>query len=398
VAPDWRPLLEAARLDPARLKPVEPRWTPPFHSDARAAWEGTWPEQPAVALRIEAAAYRGRPVWFQVVHPWTRAERDSPYAHTGGEHTARTIGIALLVGLIATGVVLARRNILTGRGDRRGALRLGLALAALGAASSIIGMHHVADASLELASLARGGGLVVLVALMVWLFYLALEPYVRRLRPWTLVSWTRLLNGGYRDAVVGRDVLIGMVWGACVALLAPLLIRLPPWFGLPAPLPKWGLADTLLGTRTMLQYLIGFPVDATLIGLSLLLLFLVLRFVVRRDLPAAALVVAILTATVVGDSPDTMALMVALGVVLYSSLMLMLLRVGVLAAISALYTADLLAGMPHSLELGSWTGSATVVIVPALLVLAVVAYRGAMGGHLGLRRFVTGEVSSSRRA
>ncbi len=46
TAPDWGPLLEAARLDSAKLRPVEPRWTPPFHADARAAWEGRGPGVP----------------------------------------------------------------------------------------------------------------------------------------------------------------------------------------------------------------------------------------------------------------------------------------------------------------------------------------------------------------
>ena len=45
-----------------------------------------------------------------------------------------------------------------------------------------------------------------------WLFYLAVEPYARRLRPWTLVSWTRFLGGGLGDPVVGRDTLVGLAW------------------------------------------------------------------------------------------------------------------------------------------------------------------------------------------
>ena len=85
--------------------------------------------------------------------------------------------------------------------------------------------HHVEDPGLEIASFARGAGIAVLVAALLWLFYLALEPYVRRLRPWTLVSWTRLLNGGLRDAVVGRDVLIGLAFGIGLTLVSLLGAR-----------------------------------------------------------------------------------------------------------------------------------------------------------------------------
>ena len=56
-APDW------SRLSPRRgSTPAfrgRPRWTPLFHTDTRAAWEGTWPERQDLPIRIEAAAYRG---------------------------------------------------------------------------------------------------------------------------------------------------------------------------------------------------------------------------------------------------------------------------------------------------------------------------------------------------
>jgi hypothetical protein len=317
---------------------------------------------------------------------------------SAGERTTRATLILLLLALITTGAVLAKHNIRLGRGDRRVAFRLALVLAALGMGGAVLGAHHVADSTLELVLLARGAGMAILVAALLWLFYLALEPYVRRLRPWTLVSWTRLLNGGLRDAVVGRDVLIGMIWGGAVAVLFPLLSRALRWLGYPTSEPQGYLADTLLGARTLLAYVVSLPVNATLLGLGLLLLFLVLRFVTRRDLLAAGLVVAILTATIVGDSPEARLMMACVGVVLYGSYAFMLLRFGVLAAITGAFTADLLGGPPQSVDAGSWTGSATLVIVPLLLLLAVAAFRTAIGGQLGLKRYLAGEASSSRPA
>jgi hypothetical protein len=85
----------------------------------------------------------------------------------------------------------------------------------------------VPDPGGELVLFARGAGIAVLVAALLWLFHLALEPYVRRLRPWTLVSWTRLLEGGARDAVVGRDGLIGLAGGTVLALLG--VLAAPSW-------------------------------------------------------------------------------------------------------------------------------------------------------------------------
>ncbi|HXY39133.1 MAG TPA: protein kinase, partial [Vicinamibacteria bacterium] len=70
-APDWSRLFAEARLDPGAFQKVSPKWTPLFHTDARAAWEGACAERKDLIVRVEAAAYRGRPVWFEVITPWT---------------------------------------------------------------------------------------------------------------------------------------------------------------------------------------------------------------------------------------------------------------------------------------------------------------------------------------
>ena len=59
----------------------------------------------------------------------------------------------------------------------------------------------------------------VFYAALFWAIYLALEPFVRRYWPQTLVSWTTLLSGRVRDPIVGRDVLLGTALGVVIALL-----------------------------------------------------------------------------------------------------------------------------------------------------------------------------------
>jgi hypothetical protein len=51
-----------------------------------------------------------------------------------------------------------------------------------------------------------------------WIWYMALEPLVRRVWPEILISFTRFLEGRFHDALVGRDVLAGMV--GCVFTLS----------------------------------------------------------------------------------------------------------------------------------------------------------------------------------
>lgn len=395
VEPDWSRLFSEARLDLEQLRRVEPRWTPPFFVDHRAAWEGRWPARPEIALRVEAASYRGRPVWFEIKNPWTRPEREQAFPLTPGQQRMQAFYVLSMVALTTIGAGLAYRNLRLGRGDQRGASRLALALASLATAAWALRAHHVLNPGLEITSFARGAGLALLIAALLWLFYLALEPYVRRLRPWTLVSWTRLLGGGLRDAVVGRDALIGMAFGTALALVSELARALEIWLGRPERAPESFGLDALLSTRLLLSYVVGFPVNATLVGLGLLLLFLVLRLVTRRDWIAATLVVAFIVSGELTEARDSLWLTLPLAAVAWGSFVLLLLRFGLLAAITAVFCANMLGVLPLLFAAG-FTGSAAELVVPLLVLLSVLAFRSARGGHSGVKRYLAGGSSASR--
>ena len=73
--PDWSPLFTEAGLDPARFSPMTPERLPPTYADARMAWVESHPERTDRPFRIEAAAYRGKPVYFELLGPWSRPAR-----------------------------------------------------------------------------------------------------------------------------------------------------------------------------------------------------------------------------------------------------------------------------------------------------------------------------------
>ncbi len=189
--------------------------------------------------------------WFEIVWPWTRPDRMEKYAWPAGKLLRQALWITLSFLLLAGAPsFMARRNIVLGRGDRRGAFRVALLLAGTGILSWALGAHHVADWGAESSLVGRGAGLVVLQAAFVWLFYLAVEPYARRLRPWTLVSWTRFLGGGLGDPVVGRDTLVGLAWAVLAVrprCRCPHVLTGP--FGLPPPDLMSGYLDPLTRRR-----------------------------------------------------------------------------------------------------------------------------------------------------
>jgi predicted Ser/Thr protein kinase len=124
LPPDWAPLFSAAGLDPSQWPEAQPAWTPPVYGDTRAAWTGSLAERPNIPMRIEAAAYRGKPVYFELIGPWTHAESRQPHQPTTRERASLAIGIVLLFSMLVGGAMLARRNLRLGRGDRHGAARL----------------------------------------------------------------------------------------------------------------------------------------------------------------------------------------------------------------------------------------------------------------------------------
>jgi serine/threonine-protein kinase len=251
--PNWAPLFSAAGLDSTQSSPAQPTWTPPVYSDARAAWSGSLAERPNLPMRIESAAYRGKPVYFELIAPWTRPA-------TAGERVALAIISVLLFALVAGGVLLARRNLRLGRGDRRGASRLAAVVLATIAVAYFV-THHVPNFDeLSLFLEAWSGGIAW--SCFLWVLYIALEPYVRRRWPTTLVSWSRLLAGGFRDPVVGRDVLVGCLLGASSTALDRLAWLLPAWLGALPTQPLSGPQMELLGARTMIAELTNILIGA----------------------------------------------------------------------------------------------------------------------------------------
>ena len=196
----------------ARFTPVEPEWLPLASFDARAAWTGVYPATD-IPVRIEAASWRGRPVNFQMVAPWSKPARMQP-ATTPPPLWVLGIVIALLV----LAVLLAWRSFRLGRGDleERSDWRY---------LSSRSRCSNGCAPPTTFLVLRRFVGFVVAVSFALltagffWTLYMALEPYVRRRWPQSMIAWSRLLGGAIRDPVVGGNLLIGVAFGVGVALI-----------------------------------------------------------------------------------------------------------------------------------------------------------------------------------
>ncbi len=175
-AVDWAPMFAAAALDQAKFEPTEPLWTFLAASDTRAAWKGSWPDSDR-PLRVEAAAMRGRPVAFSLIGPWTGHDRAVEKPPTGGALASFLVLAGIALAVFIGGVILARRNVRSKRIDLPGAMRLaGFVFWVQMALWVFRGHFNISQGTFGMFLIAVCTS--VFAAAVVWMLYVALEPYV----------------------------------------------------------------------------------------------------------------------------------------------------------------------------------------------------------------------------
>jgi hypothetical protein len=240
------------------------------------------PGWPGVKQRIEAAAYRGQIVFVELVGPWSRPARMEEVPRTRTQKLLQIAATLAAVSILFGSAIVARHNLRKGRGDRRGAARVAWIVFGATMVAWVGGASHVMDPSIELNRLFGGMGHSLWAAGAIWVLYVALEPYVRRFWPSTLVSWSRLIAGGWRDPQVGRDVLIGCIFGTILSACGPLYLLALPKLGYPPPAPLVPRLADLSGIGQIVDALGSGVFNAAFNALWVIFGLVALRLVFRR--------------------------------------------------------------------------------------------------------------------
>jgi hypothetical protein len=378
-APDWQQLFEEAGLDINNFQPVTPQWTPPFHNDARAAWEGVLPAPTAQPVRIEAAAYKGQPSYFEIIGAWRKPERAAPPVASAQLRAFQMLLFVVFLLALLAGALLARRNLRLGRGDRQGAYRVAAFTCIASVVAWIFGASHVPTLVGEVSLLSRELADTLLFAGMLWLFYIALEPYVRRRWPERIIAWSRLLAGGWRDPLIGRDVLLGMavgIWVIPVKLICNLIYSR---LAIPAT-PLAVSPDTLLGVRGLVPMLISNALSSLLLGLGFLLILLLLAMLLRRDKVATVVLWLLYTVGLglaMNESPVDF-LYFGLAAAMHIFLMM---RFGLLAFLVAHFTLLHSEMHPFTTDFSAWYASYSHLALLTLLIIAAYGFYTALAGQ-----------------
>ncbi len=366
---DWNLLFQAAGLDAAAFQAAEPAWTALASWDARAAWLGK-DAATGARLRVEAAAWRGRPVFFQIIGPWT-----VPGRMPGPRNSNSQTPILVVVWIsLAAAIVLGRRSLKSARADLRGATRLSLILFACQSVSILVAMHHTTTLR-EVQGFWAAVCLAGLNAALNFMFYVALEPWVRRKWPRTMIGWTRYTARGIHDPLVGRDLLYGIVFGLVLNLGDVVTVAL---HGNSHQLLSPPLS-ALMGLRAQLAAIImALPTAIFSVLLFTLMLFL-LRLLLRKEwLAGAAFVVIITFAT----SPATTTPWIdyPVAALAYAAFTVALLRFGLLAAIVVSAAGQVLI-LGSVFDSGAWYAGMAAAPFLVIALLAIFGYRISLGGR-----------------
>jgi hypothetical protein len=388
---DWKPLFAAAGLDPAQFHSADPQWLSLAGSDTRAAWTGVYSGS-GRPLRIEAAAFRGRPVYFQEIGPWTQPFRMETASGSAAQHVGEIIKVLVYIVIMLAGALIARRNYKRGKTDLQGAFRLASAVFVVEIGIWLFRDHFIPTfATLGRFGLAVSTGLFL--SGVVWMLYLGLEPYVRRHWPQAIISWSRLMVGRIRDPLVGRDVLwgvvLGMTWDVVIAVAFIFLKR-------EGAAPQTPNPTVLMGGRQVLGLWLLQIVQCIVATIEFFFVLFLFRVVFRFLLGllgvkgssleaghrwlAGALFVAIFAGlnTLANDHPQ---IWVWCWLLVFSIAAYAVSRFGLITLAVAIFTANTALNVPITLDFSNWYAVSGWAVMLSFVAVAGWGFHTSLGGQ-----------------
>ncbi len=374
---DAEAVFRAAGLDYAKFTPGPPKKANRLAYDRVEAWTAPHAVLPNVNVDVQIAWLKGRVTQARIdpMFPGGNTLRDD-----GKQSWFIQLFVSIaLASAVFFGIVLARRNWLKNRADRKGAFKLAC-LSLILVAVDWVGKVHGVAASDMIGLFFSAAGDWLLRALNMWLLYIALEPAVRARWPHSIVSWNRLLAGNWLDAQVGSHVLIGAAVGGALwnaVMFIDVVIR--PANTLDAGMNLW-LAES---TRHFLSAIATQIAASLFIGLVGFFTIFGLRVLLRKDIAAAIAASLLFTVTRPGifNEQDHLLVLLGIWIVLYASLIFTLLRFGLVATISAVFFLDNYQYLNVGTEHTAWFSAPSAACLLLLAGIAVFAFWRSLGSR-----------------
>jgi serine/threonine-protein kinase len=287
--------------------------------------------------------------------------------------------VVIFFAMMIGAALLARHNLRLGRGDRRGALRLAAFVFAGTMLDWVFSAHHIPSLIEEISNFIISLSECLLISGMLWLIYMALEPYVRRRWPGRIIGWSRMLAGGWRDPLVGRDVLVGAVMGCALILLSFGRIIVAGWLGLPPLAPAGIVLRSLLGMQYTFSMLVAQVLNSLLFSSMLMFLLLLLTIVTRRERVGVVLLGLLVMSFFFGSG--NIAFDAVFGVIAAAIMLFVLLRFGMLALVFTEFFLLFFSFYPVTTDLGAWYAGPAVFAAALGVALILYGFRVSLAGQ-----------------
>jgi hypothetical protein len=229
---------------------------------------------------------------------------------------------------------------------------------------------------------------------MAAVIYLALEPFTRRRWPEALVSWSRLIAGRWRDATVGRDVLMGAATAALSVLVTAAAMLFPRWLGRAWGPPMDVMRNSMAGALAAVSTLVERPIWAVIVGFGLLFLFTALRAGLRRNW-AAIVAFALINVVLELGALQGPAWVAAAA---FSGLLTgwLMVRFGVVAMVAHILASMMLSDFPITADSRAWYFGAGALALAVVVAMTLWGARTASRGRVPVA--VATAVTNPRRA
>jgi predicted Ser/Thr protein kinase len=363
---DVQAISRAIGFDISQWPETTPKFTPLHAFDWRKAWKGQHPTQ-LTDLTVQAAAWHGKAVDLQVLSPWSQAWHEPATFVRDWRVSARTLIERFTMGLVFLfSAFVAARNLRAGRGDRRGAWRLAATIFILAAVGWACSTHWVADIGM-IQIFTTNAADWFLSAALIWLLYIALEPAVRARWPHAILAWSRVLAGRWQDAQVAAHVL----YGALVGLIIVGLFCVSGWIDAShGAIGSTAGAGVGLSARYFIADVVGRARNAAEFGLIFVFAIFCFRAIFRKDWIASAAAAVLFTLSN-GGSLQAGWINFLFFLAIFTLLVFVLLRLGLVSTMAALFFCNTLLQTPGAQNLTKPYESA-VIAYPAMALLIVI--------------------------
>jgi hypothetical protein len=288
--------------------------------------------------------------------------------------------------LLTSAALLARYNWKTGRGDLPGAWRVVLFFVSVNLLFWALGAHN------DVREITWPYPLVLLLtayyAAVSGTVYLAFEPWVRRHSPERMITWSRILTGRWRDPLVGKHILFGILAAMAVCLITLLFAFVQLHSG-GAPLhgsPDTGIGDledsvisSLMGFQFAVRGMVIYLAYGVLSGMGIFLMLFSIRVLLRSEWLAAIALVAVLSVALTGNAPHwKIALIYWIAVM--GIFAFILLRLGLVALMITIFAANTATQTLITTDFTAWYGHGSFAAVLILSALALWSFYMSLGG------------------